>query len=547
MHPCLYTEDIVRLICAQVFHDNHPDLVALALTAHHFHPHALDFLWRVQTSLKPLIQCFPSDLWEDRNSEYAQPMGVATMIHCTSTIHLRRPIKPSDWERVNVYSSRIRYLKLGPVPELDASLMKGLQMCLGGRPLLPRLSRLSWKITDDIIFPLIRLFLAPTITTFELWPQGSSGMVELFQELKTTLPNLSQIAIFPLQWTHESEGVVRSVACDTICQWDDLQNVLLLDVDHKSAMHLAQLPNLKRLMLENVQDGDLSPAPFEGMPLDGFSSLTNLVMKSQTITLATNLFRAMSKSSPVERIIVDHTCAPTIQQWTECYEALAGNCCPSFLKIVRISQYWHDAAHTPSSSIGPDILCRLLSFPNITTVVLRNDDGFDIDDNILGLMAVSWPQLECFTLATSDLMSPFTPRATLDSLALFVAHCPHIYHLEYRIDARIPPRSIQQSKNRARNEVLYTLHLLDSPVANPEQVASFLMELFIKLEMICISSPWNEEEGSTCAAWLRVARSMGDFPSLRRTCNEHAQAPILFCRDHLLESYFPSRGFRTMS
>ncbi|KAJ7135782.1 hypothetical protein C8R44DRAFT_729341 [Mycena epipterygia] len=294
--------------------------------------------------------------------------------------------------------------------------------------------------------------------------------------------------------------------------------------------------------------GDLPPAPFEGMPLDGFPSLANLVMNSQTVTLATNLFRAMSKSSPVERVIVDHTRAFTIQQWTECYEALAGNCCPSFLKIVRISQYWPDQAHTPSTPIEPDILCRLLSFPNMTTLVLRNADGFDIDDNIFGLMAVSWPQLECFTLATSDLMSPFTPRATLDSLALFVAHCPHIYYLEYRIDTRIPPRPIQQPKNRAQNEVLYTLHLLDSPVANPEQVASFLMDLFVKLEMICISSPWNEEEGSTCVAWLRVARFMGDFPSLRRTCSEHAQAPpILFCRDHLLESHFQSRGFRTMS
>ncbi|KAJ7695387.1 hypothetical protein B0H17DRAFT_1131440 [Mycena rosella] len=536
MHPCLYTEDIVRLICAEVSYDDYHDLVALALTAHNFCPHALDLLWWVQTSLKPLIQCFPSDLWELRNSEYTRYAESVKVTQYGSTIYLRRPIKSTDWERVNLYASRIRLLAVCEVPELDVDFLNELQLFLGEHPLLSQLRRLSWKITDDTIFPYIRLFLPPTLTAFELWPEGSPCTAELFRELGTMLPNLLDIAISSLDWPQEPEVVVRTIARETIRKWDNLRNVLLPDIDENSAVHLAQLPNLQRLRLGDVQDAMLSASPFEGMPSDGFPSLISLVVTSQKVTLATNLLRAMS-NAPVENININHTLTPTTDEWAEFYQALAEHCRPDSLESVKITQEWPDISHTTPAPIEPLILRRLLSFPNVAAVILCSADGFDIDDDTLILMAASWPQLEILVLTTSDLIAPFPPRATLDSLAHFVAHCPQIYHLEYRIDARIPPRLVQKPHNRVWNETVYALHLLDSPVANPERVASFLMDLFVNLEMLCISSPFNVEEDSTWFAWRRVQKSMGDFPSLHRTYNQHAGAPILFARDHLLESY----------
>ncbi|KAJ7637265.1 hypothetical protein DFH06DRAFT_1433291 [Mycena polygramma] len=544
MHRCLYTDDIVRLVCGQLYADyDAQSLAALALTAQTIHPHALDFLWQVQTSIAPLLRCFPSDLWEYRSSDYIRQHESCCIRYPGYTIHLRRAIKPSDWDRVNLYSSRIRILTLGEVPEVDVDFLEALQGFAGANPLLPRLQCLSWKIVDEAIFPFIRIFLSPTITMFLFWPEESSpGLAELFHGLNTILPNLSDAMIFPPEFpvTDEPE-MLASAAREAICRWNDLHTLLLPDLDQRSAAHLANMPYLKRLRLEDVRDdpSESSLYPFENIPSEGFPSLITLSMNSQGILLATTLLSAMS-NSPLNRVIIWHTHTPAPDEWTQIYTALEDNRCRDSLKIVSISQECSripDAIFTESFPVESSNLRRLLSSPNITTLRLCNDGGFDIDGELLRLMAISWPHLQSFTLTTPNLVSSFPPRATLDSLARFVAHCPQISHLEYCIDARIAPRFTQKPKNRIWNDQIRILHLLDSPVANPERVATFLMDIFVNLEMICISSPWDDDEESTWSAWLRVYTSMGEFPSLFRTFNEHAKPPILFARDHILETF----------
>ncbi|KAJ7727742.1 hypothetical protein B0H16DRAFT_1383311 [Mycena metata] len=519
MHPCLQTDDIVRLICAEVTYGS---LAALAVTSRVFQPHALDVLWRFQGSIRPLLQCFPSDLWEYRVSEYVRNEETTA----ANTLHLRRAIKPSDWDRVNVYSSRIRCLTLPEVPEVDAEFLKELRASLEGKPLLPRVTCLSWKITNDSIVPFIHLFLSHSTTMLLLWP--SPLMTEVSRNLKALLPNLTYVFIFPPESSIPSEfKMVSSIAGDAICQYSDLRSVLIPDVDQKCALHLATMPKLERLYLEHVQDRDHGRSSLD-LPKDGFPALVSLSVASETISLAPELFRAMS-TSPIERLVVRHFHTPTPAQWTELYATLGSR---DSLEYIKISQEWPDASPFFPAPIAPSLLRPLLSSPNITTVILCTTGGIDIDDDILRSMALSWPHLEYLTLTTPNLMSPFVPRATLDSLATFVTHCPELCGLEYRLDARIPPEFVQTPDHRIWNDEITTLSLLDSPVANTEMVASFLLNLFPSLEMITISSPLTPDADSTFSAWFKVHSSMERVSSLRRPCNQDIQ---LLARDWTLE------------
>ncbi|KAJ7509445.1 hypothetical protein B0H11DRAFT_1900866 [Mycena galericulata] len=122
MHRCLYTEDIVRLLCAQLFHGNRGGLSTVALTSRTFHPHALDFLWREQTSMKPLLKCFPSALWE--YSDYVQhlPGGMSTITH-----HWNSLLPPVTLTALVMWAEPTSY-EWSPEYDTVASVLKRLRL-----------------------------------------------------------------------------------------------------------------------------------------------------------------------------------------------------------------------------------------------------------------------------------------------------------------------------------------------------------------------------------------------------------------------------------
>ncbi|KAJ7151237.1 hypothetical protein C8R46DRAFT_1358121 [Mycena filopes] len=502
MHPCLQTDDIVRLICAEATYGS---LAALACTARTFHPHALDFLWQSQSSIKPLLQCFPSDLWEYRLA--TQLEGEKRMV--TEHLHARRAIKPSDWHRVNLYAPRIRCLALPKAPEIDVEFMQALQAASGRNPLLPQLNCLSWKITSEVMFPFLDLFLSPSITVLLLWPKHSPALTAFLRRLKMALPNLSRVSIYPPE-NPEGADTLASVACGAICQYQTLQSVNLPGIDPAYASQLATMPNLQRLCLEYVEDAD--PQSLEGFPNGGFLALSSLSLSAQGITLAPALFRAVS-AAPLKRITIAHVRTPTMEQWAELYSVLRP--CDS-LCAVEITQVWPDFSGPLPAPLSPKLLRPLLASPNMTTLILCSAGDFDIDDETLRWMAQSWPNLKHLSLTTPNLMSPLVPRATLDSLAPFVAHCPELEHLEYRLDARIRPKFKQTAETRIWNDGLTALHFLDSPVANPDTVAAFLLNLFLSLETIYISSPLNSDEESSFAGWFKLCNDVVAALSYKR-------------------------------
>jgi hypothetical protein len=75
MHVCLSIPEILAIVCTEVAPDVDLDsrekqdlasLAALARTSHIFSESALNALWSGLADIVPLLQCMPSDLWEER-------------------------------------------------------------------------------------------------------------------------------------------------------------------------------------------------------------------------------------------------------------------------------------------------------------------------------------------------------------------------------------------------------------------------------------------------------------------------------------------------
>ncbi|KAJ7084560.1 hypothetical protein B0H15DRAFT_783708, partial [Mycena belliarum] len=117
MDPKLAIPEILEIAFSHLAPSNLPqsshsrsDLAALARTCKTFCGPALDVLWRSQTSLTPILSCFPEDLW-DREDDPGQITNYQTIKQA-----LRRPVAPGDWDRPSFYLSRIRSLTIFSFP-----------------------------------------------------------------------------------------------------------------------------------------------------------------------------------------------------------------------------------------------------------------------------------------------------------------------------------------------------------------------------------------------------------------------------------------------
>lgn len=147
-------------------------------------------------------------------------------------------------------------------------------------------------------------------------------------------------------------------------------------------------------------------------------------------------------------------------------------------------------------------LAPLLTLTNLTFVDINvGQCSFDLNDEILLLMATSWPFLQTLYLGHiqgwGDLSS-----ITLDGLVPLVAHCSHLQNLGIVVNAGLDPVPYN---NGPINDKITHLHLGDSsilpiPYSYPTHIAEFLSGLFPKLTKIyTCGKPQNVLE-----TWSRV-------------------------------------------
>ncbi|KAJ2993034.1 hypothetical protein NUW54_g7796 [Trametes sanguinea] len=183
---CISMPEMQHIIFDTIYGDiqGSATLAVLARTARCFHEVALDRLWHTQTSLVPLVKCFPDTLLK---TEIGND-GV-------EVVNFVSEPKAEDWTRVKFYAPRIKIIRpdvslaADPLWEgcLDEEAYVTLLKSKGSAPLLPNLQSFQWIDPStrwgdaDEVYAIasFSLMLNPQVTSMDVimnrWKDESSA------------------------------------------------------------------------------------------------------------------------------------------------------------------------------------------------------------------------------------------------------------------------------------------------------------------------------------------------------------------------------------
>ena len=171
MHPCLYVDEIVRLIAHELVAFNaQATSVALACCCKTFEDPVLDILWETQSRVLPLLKSLPGDVWDEGGCSVSVP---TTCFLSSLNYLIQKSFKrlPTTLElaRFRKYAGRIRTLdERCNKHYIPQGVFSALQLCATGGPLLPNLKTLYlWFITEEFISP-IHFFISPVTISVAL-------------------------------------------------------------------------------------------------------------------------------------------------------------------------------------------------------------------------------------------------------------------------------------------------------------------------------------------------------------------------------------------
>lgn len=155
-------------------------------------------------------------------------------------------------------------------------------------------------------------------------------------------------------------------------------------------------------------------------------------------------------------------------------------------RMHRLRQFrFSTQAHSPAAIADRTLTIATLRPLFVLPLEVLDTNGFyiDVDDEDLNAMATAWPGMEELWLsAYTGWGEHHLPRATIRGLLPFFRHCPNIKYIGYcmRTDV-LGPSSGSWLYSRPGDGVVtensIVLHVVDSPVYNVTEVASFLSDV----------------------------------------------------------------------
>ncbi|KAJ6592616.1 hypothetical protein B0H19DRAFT_1088166 [Mycena capillaripes] len=498
MHRALRISELVELICSQIPNANtvseparREDLAALARTATIFHNPALDRLWSYQTTLAPILQCMPVDLWDEQVEK-----GLL------DELELTRPITPADWERPLLYLHRVKELDISENGQLPSrEILEALSMSQPRERLLPNLRSLTWAYSDHSYFPSIHTLLGPRITTLHIDLTSHAVSHQSLENATTIMSHLSLIPAIAIKCP-----CLRFVDffCDTIPSdflphlrtsislfVRGLKHVETLRVqvlDASALEHLATLSTLRRFRLEDPEVLTSSLVP--RLPdTPRFPGLTRLDIHPSTLKVANSFINSLSLSQ-LTHLIIGVVCIPTLYEISSLYHTITQNLPRAQLRTLEIAIIDENHAPLPDAWMAKHAALRqLFCFQNLTVLMVQIPGGFDLDDACVLNLARAWPSLE--TLGLSPMAGRSDRRVTLTALHVLANHCPELKYLAIELTGlAIPPLEVDADQHVIQS-TLETLHVGDSPISDPVAVASYISRIFSGLTNIYGDQRWN--------------------------------------------------------
>lgn len=215
------------------------------------------------------------------------------------------------------------------------------------------------------------------------------------------------------------------------------------DITNKAMSHLSPLSTLKPLDISLPRNGSVYPLQTNHRQ---FPVLTSLELASTNLESFTDLLNLTCSTSLARfRVECENTDA---SQFTDLLDALSRH---SSLESIEISddryplETFPDPEHTSTSSTFKP----LLQLPNITSLRIDVQMGFDIDDTIIIAMTETWPQLVVLSISPGRSL-PTPPRVTLQAISAIFNNCPSLEVLHIAFLPWYPAAEKKRSTNKTR-------------------------------------------------------------------------------------------------
>lgn len=368
-------------------------LLALALTCKSFSGLALDFLWQDLSGLSPLVRCLPRNLWQDTDGH----------------LEFQRAMTIDDWSIFCKYNYRVRSLNTA-ANTFCTGIWRTLNCPPFPFPLLPNLVSLIWGETASEIFPSIRLFVTPKLTTLDIANKITFGLSE--QSILLCIPMLCpSISNFRIHREIEVGDIST-----TLQRWSHLTSVRTGEVSEAAILYLSNLASLRFLKCR-LPSTPLFVATQKHLQLPAFRALQELDIETETLEVLDAFFGTLSVAPRVLSFTITDQTSTTLTL-PSFISRLPNVCANSSLQQVQFSIADWSLDH--GNTIRITSFQPLTAFRNLRKLSFELDPCLQLDDATLLQMVKAWPLLEELHFNKTRMRH----HITSDTFVSLLQHCP---------------------------------------------------------------------------------------------------------------------------
>ncbi|KZP23398.1 hypothetical protein FIBSPDRAFT_461985 [Athelia psychrophila] len=474
MHRCLWIPDIIATIIEEIalqkYTRREPSsrstLAKLAQTCRMLSELSLNSLWKVQSSLVPLLRTMPSDLWEQRDEE----------------LHIRRPIKPEDWARFHIYARRIHHfiprsdsprmaIMAKPTPECFEALA-----CSKPREMIslcPQVRSLSWvslaqlEHSEHLIsFKYMPLFMGAYTTKLVVRLDTlEPAELSIIKSILSVFPSIRDLSIENVSTELDEEAL-----SECLSHGQSLQAVSISDeLPHAAVEHLAGFQHLKRLKL-TIEHGVFSPR------LSGFCALEEVDVTGSSFPMVSMVMNMLNSQSPLRDITLYARKEDTVvdvRGLSHTFDTIGLRCSALHLQSLPVDACYWGESNSPPPFIDETAFKPLLQFRNLSSLNLAITTPFRVGNRAVQDMVSAWPQLTCLILGMVGWSggSSITPAGLVHLLRL-----PHLRTLSIAIDVSAMDVDLVSGSTNTlpKNTNICDLYLQDSVIYDVKPMAKLL-------------------------------------------------------------------------
>ncbi|KAI0078021.1 hypothetical protein K474DRAFT_1661062 [Panus rudis PR-1116 ss-1] len=452
-----------------------------------------------QFAAAPPVAAQPQDGDGDGN---AIPINILqTTTSRQQQIVLKRALTEDDWSRVMKYSSKIHVMKLSHTTwsgyvfgEDDPNTSVPLEFKNAAHKLFPNVQYLEWDYPfnsspEEFSINNLPMFFSPSLT--QLFIENASESDDqsplFLSELPTTCPRLTKLKLSE-DWLPTPE--LKDDITKLFREHHTLRAVWVCEelLNAESWQAIVNHPSIDSLHISFAFPDEVNTDTLDWISESHtFSNLRTLAIEGRTLHESLNFFK--NKQFPeVCALEVMYQDPPTEMGLEKFFNVIAESFSHTTLSNIHIISPRNSGlvgANVQGVTFRPLFVFREL----LEARFLDQNWMLSLDDAAFDAIAQAWPKVRYLHFAqTYRSMQNGLIKATIQSLLSIAKHCPFIQSLSIPFDASSAPKSRFDRdvvpREGTQSDSLAILFARYCPIANAQDVASFLSDIFPNLRLI---------------------------------------------------------------